>query len=162
MTTVIACRPLLIMVADSRIAHGEGSFTSRKKVKKVGKYLAGVAGDFSFAKSYLDTFAEAAKTMDGRTTPRLAPFDQEFELMVMSEFGLWIYGDDGTSIEVEEEFYVIGSGAPWASACLRTQELTYTAYNPAMALDVACEFSADSGLPMVEISLKRSAKVAQK
>lgn len=155
MTTVIACKPLLVMVADSRIAHGGGGFKSSKKVRKVGKFLAGVAGDFAFARSYLETFAAAARTLDGRAPPKLAPFEQEFELMVLSEWGLWIYGDDGSAIEVEEEFYVIGSGAPWASACLRTQELTYTAYNPAMALDVACEFSAESALPMVEISLSK-------
>lgn len=154
MTTIIACRPLQMMVADSRISHGDGKFTSRKKVAKVGKYLAGVAGAYAPALTYLRKFSNAAREMDGKTVPQLDPIEGEFELMVLSEHGLWIYGEDGSSIEVEEDFYAIGSGSSWASACLRTQELTFTEYNLEMAMDVACEFDNDSGLPQVEISLK--------
>lgn len=158
MTTVIACRPLLMMVGDSRISHGDGKFTSRKKIANVGsKYLAGVAGDYAPALTYLRKFSDEAREMDGKTVPRLPPIEGEFDLIVLSEFGLWIYGEDGSSIEVEEEWYAIGSGSAYASACLRAQELTLTAYNLSMAMEVACEFDNDSGLPMVQLTLTASA-----
>lgn len=102
MTTVIACRPLLTMVADSRISHGDSKFTSSKKIQKVGRYLAGVAGDYAPALSYLKEFAASTLGMDGKAIPKMPAFGGEFELMILSEFGLWIYGDDGTPIEVEE------------------------------------------------------------
>lgn len=155
MTTIIACKPLLSMVGDSRISHGDGKFTSRKKIAKIGsKYLAGVAGAYAPALTYLRKFSDEAREMDGKSVPRLTPIEGEFELMVMSEYGLWIYGEDGSSIEVEEDFYAVGTGAPYATACLRTQELTLTAYNLPMAMEVACEFDNDSGLPFVELTLK--------
>jgi ATP-dependent protease HslVU (ClpYQ) peptidase subunit len=155
MTTVIACRPLLTMVADSRISHGDGKFTSRKKIQKVGKFLAGVAGDYAPALTYLKNFANTAREMDGKTVPSLPAFEGEFELLVLSEFGLWIYGEDGTPIEVEEEIYAIGTGSGFANACLRTQELMLQPCNLAMALEVACEYDPGSSLPMVELTLAR-------
>lgn len=143
------------MVADSRISHGDGKFTSRKKIQKVGKYIAGVAGDYAPALAHLKVFANLAREMDGKTIPTLPAADGEFELMVLSEHGLWIYGADGTPIEVEEEAYAIGTGGGYASACLRTQELLSNPCSLAMALEVACEFDNDSALPMVEFTLTR-------
>jgi ATP-dependent protease HslVU (ClpYQ) peptidase subunit len=156
MTTVIACRPLLTMVADSRISHGEGNFTSSKKIQKVGRYLAGVAGDYAPALTYLKNFAACVRQMDGKTIPKLPAFGAEFELMVLSAYGLWIYGEDGTPIEVEEEIYAIGSGAGFAGASLRTQELMLQPCSLAMAVDVACAYDPASALPMVELTLTRA------
>ncbi len=159
MTTVIGCRPLLTMVADSRISHGDGKFKSSKKILKVGKYLAGCAGDYAPALTYLKTFANTAREMDGKTTPNLPAFEQEFELLVLSEFGLWIYGQDGTPIEVEEDFYSIGTGAGFAEASLRTQEMLLVPWNLPMALEIACDQDPNSALPMVELSLTKKSAV---
>lgn len=41
MTTVVACLPLLAMVCDSRVSHGEGRFKSSKKIQKSGKLSLG-------------------------------------------------------------------------------------------------------------------------
>lgn len=161
MTTVIACRPLLTMVADSRITHGDGKFTSRKKIQKVGRYLAGVAGEYAPALTYLKTFANTAREMDGKTTPNLPAFEQEFELLVLSEFGLWIYGQDGTPIEVEEDIYSIGTGAGYAEASLRTQEMLMIPWNLPMALEIACDQDANSALPMVELKLTKRGACAR-
>lgn len=158
MTTVIACRPLKTMVADTNVSHGEVSFKNRKKIQRVGKYIVGVAGDFSHALRYAQTFMDKVREMDGRTVPLLAAMDGEFELMVLSEHGLWIYGDDGTPIEVEEEWYVIGTGSVPARACLMTQERTCTAYDLQMAMEIACENDNNSRLPAVEITLGRKKK----
>lgn len=162
MTIVIACRPLLTMVADSRISHGEGNFTSRKKIQKVGRYLAGVAGDYAPALTYLKNFASCVRQMDGKSIPCLPAFVGEFELMVLSEFGLWIYGEDGTPIEVEEDIYAIGTGAGFAGACLRTQELLMQPCDLAMAVDVACALDPHCALPMVELNLSKTAKPRRK
>lgn len=153
MTTVIACRSTLTMVADSRIAHGDGKFTSRKKIQRVGKYLAGVAGDYGPALTYLKTFANAAREMDGKSTPQLPPFEQEFELMVLSESGLWLYSSDGSTIEIEDDYYHIGTGGSFAGAALMTQELMLQPCNLEMAMEVACEFDPNSALPLVSLSL---------
>lgn len=163
MTTVIACRPLLTMVADSRISHGDSKFTSSKKIQRVGRYLAGVAGDYAPALSYLKEFAVATLGMDGKAIPKMPAFGGEFELIILSEFGLWIYGDDGTPIEVEEQIYSVGTGAGFVGACLRTQELTGHGLDLAMALEIACELDSNSALPMVEIKLapRRQAKRKQ-
>lgn len=160
MTTVIACRSLKTMIADTNVSHGEVSFKSTKKIRRIGKYAVGVSGDYSHALRYIEGFAEKAKGMDGRTVPQLDAMDGEFDVIVLSEHGLWLYGDDGTPLPIEDEFYAIGSGAGWAAACLRTQELTCTAYNLQMALEVACEFDNDSRLPAVEITLERKRKDA--
>lgn len=143
-----------MMVADSNVAHADVTFTSTKKIQKVGKYLAGVAGTYAPALTYLKTFAEKARRMDGKTVPQLGPIEGDFELLVLSEHGLWLYGEDGTPLEVEDEFYCVGTGAATASACLRTQELLLAAYNLPMALDVACEFDTNSRLPMVQLTLR--------
>jgi ATP-dependent protease HslVU (ClpYQ) peptidase subunit len=152
-TTVIACRPMATMVADSNVDHGDVHFTSKRKVQKIGKYIVGVAGDYSHALRYIQAFAEVAKQMDGKSAPLLVAMDGEFDILVLSEHGLWIYGDDGTPIEVEDEWYAIGSGGGWAAASLRTQELTCTPYNLQMAMEVACEYDRDSRLPAVELTL---------
>lgn len=153
MTTVIACRSQLSMVADTRVSHGDGKFTSRKKIQKVGKYLAGVAGDYGPALTYLKVFASAARDMDGKSTPMLPAYEGEFELMVLSEYGLWLYTNDGSTIEIEEDFYAIGTGGNYAGACLRTQELLLQPCNVAMAAEIACEFDTNSGLPLIELRL---------
>lgn len=153
MTTVIACRSLKTMVADSNVSHGEVNFKSTRKISKIGKYVVGVAGDYSHALRYIESFAAKARTMDGKSVPHLERMDGEFDVLVMSEHGMWIYGDDGTPIPVEDEWYVIGSGGGWAASSLRTQELTCTPYNLQMALEVACEYDTDSRLPAVEITL---------
>lgn len=156
MTTVIACRPALSIVADSRISHGDGKFTSRKKIARVGLYLTGLAGDFSAALSYLKKFQAAAKGGDGRSVPTLPAMKGAIELMVLSEHGLWLYGADGTPIEIEDPFYVIGTGAPTATASLRTQQSMVGAYDLPLAMRIACELDSQSGLPMVELKLKKS------
>lgn len=155
MTTVIACRSTRTMVADSRIVHGDVKFTSRKKIQKVGNYLAGVAGDYGPALTYLKTFEEAALQLDGRSIPRLEPFEQEFELMVLSRHGLWLYSSDGSAMEVEDDYYFIGSGGGFAGAALMTQELLLQSCNLEMALEVACEFDPNSALPLVSLTLGR-------
>jgi ATP-dependent protease HslVU (ClpYQ) peptidase subunit len=95
----------------------------------------------------------ALSPLDGRVVPLMSKMEGEFEVMVLSSHGLWIIGSDGTPLQVEDEFYTIGTGAPYASACLRTQELTCTAYNLQMALEVACEYDDNSRLPAVELKL---------
>lgn len=159
MTTVIASRSLKTMIADSNVSHGEVSFKSTRKIKKVGRYIVGVAGDYSHALRYIEAFAEKVKTLDGRTVPHLEKMDGEFDVLVLTEYGMWIYGDDGTPLPVEDEWYVIGSGGGWAAASMRTQERTCTAYDMALAMEVACEFDSDSRLPAVQLTLGRKKKV---
>lgn len=154
MTTVIACRPLLAIIADTNVSHGEVNFKNRRKIRRAGKYLLGVAGDFSHALRYASDFVEKARGMDGRTVPTLDAMDGVFELLVLSEHGMWLYGDDGTPIEVEEEWYAIGTGAVAAGASLMTQERTCTAYDLQMALEIACENDSGSRLPGVTLALK--------
>lgn len=154
MTTVIACRPSLSMVADSRISHGDGKFTSRKKIAKSGMYVAGVAGEYSSALTYLKKFLGAVKDGDGHSVPAMPVMKGAFELLVLSEFGLWIYGDDGSPIEVEEKFYAIGTGAVAATACMRTQEEMVGAYDLHLAMRIACDLDQGSGMPMVELGLR--------
>lgn len=146
------------MVADSRISHGTGRFSSSKKIQKAGRFLAGVSGDYAPALAYLKSFAHAAKVSDGREAPTMPAYEGEFELMVMSEHGLWIYGEDGTPIEVEEQVYAIGSGGNYANASLATQERLFAAYDLGMALEIACDLDQNSSLPMVELSLRKQAR----
>jgi ATP-dependent protease HslVU (ClpYQ) peptidase subunit len=153
LTTVIACRPLLTMVADSRISHGTGRFTSSRKIAPAGSFLAGISGDYAPALAYLKKFTVKAKGCDGKLAPTMPAYEGEFELMVMSVHGLWIYGEDGTPIEIEENAYAIGSGGGYANACLATQERLFAAYDLGMALEVACELDHNSALPMVELTL---------
>lgn len=159
MTTVIACRQLKTMIADSNVSHGDVTFKSTRKIQKVGKFLVGVAGDYSHALRYVsEVVAPAVRGKDGRGLPPMNKMDGEFEVMLLSEHGLWILGDDGTPLPVEDEYYVIGTGTLPAAACLRTQELTMTSYNLQMAMDVACEFDNDSRLPAVVLTLGTTRK----
>lgn len=156
MTTVIACRPLLTMVSDSRVSHGGGRFMSRKKVQKAGKFLAGVSGDYTQALAYLKLFVEAARVSDAHNPPTMPAYENEFELLVMSEAGIWIYGVDGTPVEVEDvDYYAIGSGGAYAAGALAAQERFLSAYDLEMAMEIACEQDTSSALPMVSITLER-------
>jgi ATP-dependent protease HslVU (ClpYQ) peptidase subunit len=166
-TTIIACRTLGKMVADTRITHGEQKFRSRRKIQRVGPFLVGVSGDYARALEYAKAFAKVAKKLDGRMAPKLpaAEGEGDLEMVVMSAHGLWYYGEDGTPIEIEEEeYYTTGSGGSWASSSLLTQAFLIRAgalpgYDLALAMRVACEYDNDSDLPMVELSLAGDAQV---
>lgn len=165
MTTVIACRPLGLMVADTRISHGEVKFKSTKKVQRVGPFVVGVAGDYGRALTYLKVLAKAVRNLDGTSVPKLvaAEGEGELEMVVMSPHGLWYMGEDGTPIEIEEQFYCTGSGGSWATSSMRTQQLLIKAgllpqFDLGLAMCVACEFDNDSGLPMVEVRLAGDAQ----
>ena len=156
MTTVVACRPLKTMIADSNVSHGEVRFKSTRKIQRVGKFLVGVAGDYSHALRYVkEVVAPAVRGGDGRSVPLLAKMEGEFEVMLMSEHGLYLVGDDGTPLEIEDEFYVIGTGSVPAFASLRTQQRLMATYDLQMAMDVACEFDNDSRQPAVVLQLGR-------
>lgn len=153
MTTVVASRSQLTMVADSRVSHGYSKFRSRKKISKLGRFLAGVAGDYAPALAYLSEFEAAVKGKRSGAAPTMPAHTGEFELMVLSREGLWIYGEDGTPIEVEEDIYVIGTGGTYAHASLLTQERLGQPHDLRMAVEVACDIDGDSGLPLVELTL---------
>lgn len=157
MTTLIACLPLGIMVSDSCVSHGSVQFRSRKKVRRSGKFVGGVAGDFGPALAYLAKFAAAARSVRGQEPPALPAYEGEFELMVLGRDGIWLYGQDGTPIEVEEEIYAIGSGGAHATGALAMQERMLMAYDLEAAMEVACDLDPASQLPMVEVSLQGSA-----
>ncbi len=145
------------MVCDSRVSHGEGRFKTSKKIQKSGKYLAGVSGDYTPALAYLKTFHTAARACGATKPPTLPPYEGEFELMVMSEHGLWLYGEDGTPVEVEDaDIYALGSGGSYAMGCLAAQERSMDAYDLHMAIEIACEYDGGSSLPVVELTLKSS------
>lgn len=147
------------MASDSRVSHGEGRFTSRKKVQKVGKFLAGVSGDYTPALAYLKLFTEAARSADPSHPPSLPAYEGEFELLVLSKEGLWIYGEDGTPVEIEDaECYAIGSGGAHALGALAAQHRILGTYDLEMAMEIACEQDTGSALPMVSITLERRIK----
>lgn len=165
MTTVIACRPLGKMAADTRISHGDGKFKSTKKLQRVGAYLVGVSGDYSRALAYLKVVSRALKPLDGTSVPKLqaAEGEGDLEILVMSAHGLWYVGADGMPIEIEQEHYATGSGSSWASSSMRTQQLLISTgvmqqYDLGLAMCVACEFDKDSDFPMVEVSLAGDAQ----
>lgn len=162
MTTVIACRSLGAMVADSKVTHRDSKFVSTGKVRRVGSYLVGVAGDYDPALAFVHRLARRLRGRDGTTVPELrAARSGDFEVIVLSRHGLWLYAKEGIPIEVEEEdFYAIGLGAACALASLRTQELLMVPPSLVMAAEVACEHDNDSGLPVVEVKLAGSSEQA--
>lgn len=157
MTTVLACRSTGVMVSDSRVGHKEGQFTSTKKVQRVGNYLVGVAGDYDDALIFVRRLARRLRGRDGSTVPEMSAGTGEFEVVVMSRQGLWLYGQQGAPIEVEaEDYYAIGSGASRALASLRTQELLLHPADLELAVTVACEYDTSSGPPLVVVKLDDS------
>lgn len=158
MTTVVACRSLGIMVADSRISHGEGKFRSRKKVQRAGKYLVGISGDYMPGLAFMRSFIEAVKRRSSKAPPMLPRTTGEFEMLALSCHGLWMYGKDGTPVEIEDDdVYSIGSGGLYARAALRAQELAAVERNLAQAVEVACEYDDASELPVVLMALRSEA-----
>ncbi len=126
-----------------------------KKVRRVGPFAAGVAGDFGPALAYLAKFSAAAREVRGPAPPDMPAYEGEFELLVLSRGGIWLYGQDGTPIEVEEDVYAIGSGGSHAMGALAMQERMFMAYDLEAALDVACELDPAPKLPMVQVKLGR-------
>jgi ATP-dependent protease HslVU (ClpYQ) peptidase subunit len=169
MTTVIACRPLGRMIADTRISHGEVKFKSTKKAQHIGAFLVGVAGDYSRCLEYLKVFAKHAKKLDGTQAPKLpaAEGEGDLELVVMSAHGMWLYTEDGSPIEIEEPFYATGAGGRWAAAALGDQKRLIAKgllqqFDLEIAMDVACEFDEATGLPLVSLSLSDPPKPRQR
>lgn len=155
MTTVIACRSMGVMMSDSRVGHGDGKFLSSKKVQRTGHYLVGASGDYAEALAYMRVFKAKVRGRDGRSVPILPVAGGEFELLVLSRHGLWLYGADGTPIEVEkEDVYAIGSGGKCALTSLRTQELLMVPASLQLAVEIACEYDDGSGLPVVSVALR--------
>lgn len=153
MTTLIACLHTGTMVSDSCISHGVVRFRSMKKVKKAGPFLAGVAGDFGPALAYLTRFSSAVRGYRSDAPPTLPAYEGDFELLVLGRAGMWLYGQDGTPIEVEEDVYAIGSGGAHAMGALYMQERMLMAYDLEAAMEVACELDPASQLPLVSLSL---------
>mgnify|MGYP000093584558 CR=1 FL=1 len=158
MTTVVAFRPDLTMMADSRISHGDATFRSTKKIQRVGNFLVGLAGEYGPALNFLRQFALAARGLDGKTPPTMPTVTDDFEMIALSSSGLWLYSSGGEPLEIEEDYYAVGTGGIYARTALRVQEMCGMPHDIHMALNVACEFDPGSALPLVELALPKTAK----
>jgi len=154
-TTILASRSQLSMTADSKVSHGESKFKTTKKIQRAGKFLVGVAGCYFPALACMRAFVAASKGMSGEVAPPLPTSTEDFELLALSRHGLWLYSSGGAPMEVEgEDVYAIGTGGVYAMVSLRTQELLLVPCSLTAAVEVACEYDDNSGLPVVELALK--------
>jgi hypothetical protein len=153
MTTVVACQTSRSMVADSRIMHGDVSFSTGEKAFKVGKFLVGVSGEFDAGLEFVATFRKA---VTARTTkaPSIPGIGGSFDALVLSPLGMWLYSDSGVPIPIQQDVYAIGTGGSAALAVAKYQEMLGSPADIESAARCAIEVNpSNSGLPLTILSL---------
>jgi ATP-dependent protease HslVU (ClpYQ) peptidase subunit len=103
MTTIVATR--LAMAADRRVSGG-GIRYKTKKIRRFGDVLVGAAGDTRSVVLFFQWFEQREQN----SPPKLAK-DAEMEALILTPSGLFTCEGDCAIVQVEDEFYAVGSGA---------------------------------------------------
>lgn len=137
-----------VMAADSQATVGNCiTRTTKLYVKKAGRKpcLLGFCGDVTNARTFIDWYGSGKALPD---VLRTAPGEDEgFEVLVWDGQKLWVVCNDGRPVEVEDPYYAIGSGAPFALAAMDCGK------SAKEAVRIACKRDIYSSAPIVAKSL---------
>lgn len=137
MTTIIATPDALY--TDSLCTYTV-SFRVRKAVR-IGDSLYGAAGDD------LDSFIKVMEWLRGEEPRPKLPSDEMFDMIEVSQAGIFTWSRQLRRVKVRERYYAIGSGAQYAIGAMDTGA------TPEKALKVAAKRDGATGLPIFKLVL---------
>jgi ATP-dependent protease HslVU (ClpYQ) peptidase subunit len=129
-----------VMLADAQLTDGNVRIKYHGKIRKIGEYLVGGAGDPESLELFFRWYASP--------TARAPALGKNFEAIAVSKDGIFGYGRRLVPMKIEEPFYAIGSGFGLALGALEAGA------TPQEAMRIACKRDAYSGIEIVEISLE--------
>lgn len=130
------------MVADSKLtisfpgAKREDIQARTPKIKQIGRIMVGASGESPWTEQIL----RWAKTK--RTRPLNFPKEAKVEGIILSDMQIWHIDECGEAIELDQDFFAIGSGAHAALGAL------LAGASPIEAVEIACKVDPHSDLPI--------------
>jgi hypothetical protein len=147
-TTVVACRREKIVVSDSKCIFADLSFKTPKVKMARNGALVSAAGDSRFTEIFLKKYPRLPVVPAG--TP-----EAEFQGLALTAKGIVCYDDKFNPLEVDEDYYAIGTGAMAVMAVIEAALAEGHVPNPMLAVEVACKIDHNSGLPVVVWDYKK-------
>lgn len=131
------------MAADSRATIDHDQHYHCDKTYQVGKLLVGVAGEDAGCLAFVEYFRS------GCADPDEYDFGESAALVLCPKRGILLFPGCGWPDPVREEFYAIGSGGPVALGAMTMGA------SAVEAVEAACKWNVNCGLPVVSLSLKK-------
>jgi hypothetical protein len=141
MTTILADLRLGVMVSDGTTTDSDRVW-SQRKVWRVKGCLVGIAGDFAQGRLFVEWLRGGAKGQ--------APKFNESEALVMSDGGLFYYGNNLVPEKVAHGIEAIGTGSK--AAMCAYEALAFT--DPVLAVKIVCKHDSGSRGPVRTYRLK--------
>lgn len=135
MTIIVASR--VGMWADSKVTKGETSYRAEKIIRHKGE-LVGSAGGNEHIERFLRWY-------QGKRDKPMEPMQEaEFEVVVVSQDGIYVYNNCSLREKVLDAYYFAGAGDAAAEAAIRAGA------DPRRAVEIACSVVNSCGLPVQE------------
>jgi hypothetical protein len=145
MTTIAACFSKREIAADSMVTL-EGACYSVNKLRKGALSVYGAAGEWDACLKFLQAIE----------INKLEDLEVDVTLLELRKDGLWVYESCLVPSKIKNDFYAIGSGAPYAIAAMKL------GCTPTEAVAIACEFDPASRLPVDTLYLGKTYSIAAK
>jgi ATP-dependent protease HslVU (ClpYQ) peptidase subunit len=129
------------MAADRKVVDGDTNYHTRK-ICRIGQSLVGAAGDNSAIVKFFRWLEK-----HGRGKQPTFTEEEDFEGMVLTPSGLFVYDKSCQPDEVVDSFYAIGSGKQAALAAM------HMGASPTQAVEIACLVDNSSGGPVDTLSI---------
>jgi len=128
MTTVAASMKFKEIAADSKCSD-DSSHYQVSKLRFGEDYARGAAGDWDKCIRFHELADKGGEADD----------DLDIEAIELRPDGIYVYEGILTAVRIKNEFYAIGSGAPYAMAAMRL------GLSPKEAVAIAAEFDPGTG-----------------
>lgn len=137
-----------VLATDSRGNHSDAGIVKAKKLfrKTIGRreHIIGVAGDLFSAMVFIDWYG--TKERPPEALAHLFDEGEDFEALIWTGKKLFEANRLCRLVEIEDKYYAIGSGAPYALAAMDCGK------SAAEAIRIACRRDNNSGLPVVAMN----------
>lgn len=137
MTTIAANRKM--MAADSKCSAG-GQYFLTRKIERVGDALIGCCGSAADCAKFFAWYGK------NESVPEIT--QGEFNALVLTPRGLFLYESDCSPMEVKDKYYAIGSGAQGALVAMDKGD------DPEAAVAAASKRDLFSGGPVDVLTLR--------
>jgi ATP-dependent protease HslVU (ClpYQ) peptidase subunit len=151
-TTVLADWHRAIIVADSQTVIGDMRAGFRNKLRRIpdpkgGDMLLGTAGRTSDALLFEGWLRGGMDIPYGRRKDLPELSAQDFGALLVRPDGLYMFNEDYVALPIEEGWFAIGNGAPYAMAAY------LAGADPVEAVRIACKLDVYTGGPICYTTL---------
>jgi len=142
LTTIVVDRRVRVMVADSKLTISfpglkrEDIQARTTKIRQYGAVMVGASGESPWTEQIL----KWARTK--RTKALKFPREAKVEGLILFEQRIWHIDECGEPIELDQDFFAIGSGAHSAMGAM------LAGASPIEAVEIACKVDPHSELPV--------------